>query len=707
MERPLLSIGMIVKNEERCLEKCLKALDPLRQAIPCELVIADTGSTDKTKEIATKYADILFDFEWVNDFSKARNAVIDKSTGVWFLSVDADEYLASSIEEIVNFVKNPCSKNYLFASTVIRSYGNVDMTGLYSDFNAVRIVFKDSGLRYFGAIHESLNVIDKSTIKVLGDTIFDHDGYVPLSLKHVKEKEKRNLELLEKELQENPDDIRRILQCIESSQYNLEKKRSFTKLAIEKLSTVSKNSDSFKNFGASCAREVVKSLVADNDPKAKEFTEWVIEYFPESYYTTVDINNVWAKETYQKEDYENCVKYCGGYLTALELYKNSKSFANDDIFVGSPDFVHEYYEFEIYTILANALIELGETEAALQYIEKIDLAKADPVSIRNWFDAIYKVNDVKVVTKSVATVIGNLSETYKEKGNDIASSYNLVLSFVMEAFTCKTVHDGDYNVFSEVFDAIGLSVKIANSKTKEEAENFLNKINNWNEFMPIALSRCIELGATLPKEFYFMNSRYCSLLINDLIYNIKVISKHLIESYFDMVKQPELYQITFSFNFISTLILHKNFEVLIDEDKMKFIMAFSESAEAYISNCYNKEFLEDEELFVCIPSLYLFGVYLSKAIKLKETNALGYVKLLRTIIKKLPQTKQVVEFLIEEFKKEEELKRQEQIKNTSPELLAMAEQLKTMLAAFPPNSPELLAIKQSPVYKQLAFLIEN
>ena len=60
MSQPLLSIGMIVKNEERCLEKCLKALKPLREAIPCELVIADTGSTDKTREIAAKYADILF-----------------------------------------------------------------------------------------------------------------------------------------------------------------------------------------------------------------------------------------------------------------------------------------------------------------------------------------------------------------------------------------------------------------------------------------------------------------------------------------------------------------------------------------------------------------------------------------------------------------------------------------------------------------------
>ena len=52
-------------------------------------------------------------------------------------------------------------------------------------------------------------------------------------------------------------------------------------------------------------------------------------------------------------------------------------------------------------------------------------------------------------------------------------------------------------------------------------------------------------------------------------------------------------------------------------------------------------------------------------------------------------------------------RKEEQIKNASPELVAMATQLKTMLAAFPPDSPQLLAIKQSPMYKQVAFLIEE
>jgi len=52
----IISICMIMKNEERCLERCLKSLTPLREQLPCELIITDTGSTDRSIEIAEKYA---------------------------------------------------------------------------------------------------------------------------------------------------------------------------------------------------------------------------------------------------------------------------------------------------------------------------------------------------------------------------------------------------------------------------------------------------------------------------------------------------------------------------------------------------------------------------------------------------------------------------------------------------------------------------
>ena len=105
-KQPLLSIGLIVKNEIRCLERCLKSLEPLRQAIPCQVVVADTGSTDGTRAVAERYADVLFDFPWTGSFADARNAVLDRCTGVWYLTVDADEWL-EDISPLKEFLTGP------------------------------------------------------------------------------------------------------------------------------------------------------------------------------------------------------------------------------------------------------------------------------------------------------------------------------------------------------------------------------------------------------------------------------------------------------------------------------------------------------------------------------------------------------------------------------------------------------------------------
>ena len=106
-KKPVLSIGMIVKNEEKKLEKCLRAVEPLRQAIDCELLIADTGSVDGTRAIAEKYADKVIDFPWVNDFSAARNAVLEIASGKWYFWLDADEYLDPDFSQLLDFLGSP------------------------------------------------------------------------------------------------------------------------------------------------------------------------------------------------------------------------------------------------------------------------------------------------------------------------------------------------------------------------------------------------------------------------------------------------------------------------------------------------------------------------------------------------------------------------------------------------------------------------
>lgn len=84
-----ISLCMIVRNEEKVLARCLESV----RGCVDEIVIVDTGSSDATKEIAARYTDRIYDFEWIDDFSAARNYAFEQATGDYLLWLDADDVL--------------------------------------------------------------------------------------------------------------------------------------------------------------------------------------------------------------------------------------------------------------------------------------------------------------------------------------------------------------------------------------------------------------------------------------------------------------------------------------------------------------------------------------------------------------------------------------------------------------------------------------
>lgn len=90
-----ISLCMIVKNEEKILARCLDSIADLMD----EIIIVDTGSTDATKEIATRYTDKIYDFTWIDDFSAARNFAFSKATKEYIYSADADEVVSPENRE--------------------------------------------------------------------------------------------------------------------------------------------------------------------------------------------------------------------------------------------------------------------------------------------------------------------------------------------------------------------------------------------------------------------------------------------------------------------------------------------------------------------------------------------------------------------------------------------------------------------------------
>lgn len=84
-----ISLCMIVRNEEKSLSRCLASVEGLID----EIIIVDTGSADRTKDIAAAFGAAIYDFTWIDDFSAARNFAFSKATRDYIFWLDADDYL--------------------------------------------------------------------------------------------------------------------------------------------------------------------------------------------------------------------------------------------------------------------------------------------------------------------------------------------------------------------------------------------------------------------------------------------------------------------------------------------------------------------------------------------------------------------------------------------------------------------------------------
>lgn len=195
-----ISLCMIVKNEEDLLAKCLQAITKQVD----EIIIVDTGSTDKTKTIANQFTDKVYDFTWCNDFAKARNFSIGKACHDWVFILDADEI-------VTEFSRN-ISKSLIHAGeTTVGRIKRInyieDKWGPTRHIERISRVFNRNFYHYEGIIHEQ--IVQKSgsdSYKTIPLNItVDHVGYAKEVLNRTGKLE-RNITLLQQAIAANPAD---------------------------------------------------------------------------------------------------------------------------------------------------------------------------------------------------------------------------------------------------------------------------------------------------------------------------------------------------------------------------------------------------------------------------------------------------------------------------------------------------------------------
>jgi len=201
--QPPLSLCMIVKDEERNLPKCLDSV----RALEPEIVIADTGSTDRTVEIARQYGAHVFSFSFERmDFGAARNQTLERATGRWILMLDADEILEpASVPLVQAIITGNENVGYYFAR---RNHAS-DAEGFTTDY-AVRLFPNRPAYRYRGRVHESVDtaILAGGGRFLTSGVAIDHNFISSREAR--RRKNHRYIEILKEEIEANPADSTRL-----------------------------------------------------------------------------------------------------------------------------------------------------------------------------------------------------------------------------------------------------------------------------------------------------------------------------------------------------------------------------------------------------------------------------------------------------------------------------------------------------------------
>ena len=343
----MISICMIVKNEENILEKCLMQLYPLGY----EIIIVDTGSTDNSRQIALRYTDKVYDFTWTGNFSEARNYAIGKASREYILMIDSDEIVVSfdkdKLEELIH--KNP---DKIGRVLIISEYSRGNES--YRTSSRLSRLFSKNLYCYEGRIHEQVVPIDG----VLPGDIYDapvniHHGGYDGGIETRRKKTERNIELLLKELAdegENPYTLYQLGKSYYMQEdyitachwfdkalyYDLDTRLEYVQDMVESYGYALLNSEQYEKamqllavydeFAVSADFVYLMGLIYMNNAK---FTEAISEFIKATKMSVAKIDGVNSYRAY----YNIGVIYecLGDIEKAIEFYKKCREYDRADM----------------------------------------------------------------------------------------------------------------------------------------------------------------------------------------------------------------------------------------------------------------------------------------------------------------------------------------------------------------------------------------
>lgn len=698
-KKPLLSIGMIFKNEVRCLERCMKSLQPLRDAVPCELVMADTGSDDGSREIAERYADVVFDFPWINDFAAARNAVMDRCSGKWYFSIDCDEWLSEDISGVVRFLRENNAED--FGSLIIRSYmtTGLERDGNYSDFMAVRFLRMSTGLRYVGAIHERWDAQGVLRAFYLKGFILHHDGYVSRGDTRWDGKQERNMPLLREKLKENPKDLAVLQQCMESGG----KTPEYKDYLYRAVKGIKEKWPGWVSFGPPVLRSAIRAAI---DLKLPERDEWIAmaeEMFPDNIFTRVDVMYSVLGHVWEQQNFKESIRRANAYLEAVADYRAGR-YNPVDLLTSAVTHTSTKFERNAAIVLAASYINDQQPEMCYQTLQSVDLGQTDASQTENWLRTLCQLHaKSNIDTVPMLQCLWEQALAPKNAENQEgkqAACVRFTIGLFQAAYREEEARMPDfhryaYTVFlplSGKWD-VGTAAAILEAEEPPELERLLNLVEKWDGFPIAALEHALERGAAFP-----LSGRPLMLEEMDKLAGRMSGAREALAVRAAGQDLAGWQSLAWARSLALAAVQGCNWE---DAARgLELSRAFAKIEGAFLPRYYAPELLEEENIRV-LPPLHRFGWYCARAFAaLDAGDAAGYARLLREGLSVCETMKPMAEFLT---------KHTPELHAPAPgeELLALAEQVRTLLASFDPSDPAVAAVKASEAYQKVAHLIEG
>ncbi|SHE51741.1 Glycosyltransferase involved in cell wall bisynthesis [Marinitoga hydrogenitolerans DSM 16785] len=407
MNQKLISACIMAKNEEQNIERCLNSIKDFCD----EIIFVDTGSTDNTVEIAKKYTNKIYFFPWNGNFSDARNETLKYATSEWVFIVDADEEASENLRNNIRSFLKSLEKDIV--AVYIPTVNYLDFDKKHSEIASTARFFKNGKVKYENIVHNQ-PVYKGKTIKV--DLELLHYGYIWTRLRR-KQKTERTLALIEKYLEENPEDEYYLIQYM--------KTLSIAQKHIEKM-----------KVGYKIAQKVLKSARKKDYkpiPMTVEFIFlWGIELMNKGYWDEAEkwfkLGSRWNLDAfyglmnvyYNKRDWENLKLAAYDFLKYLNIFENRRSeitWSMQSLFKKNEGLAY----------LAMAKIKTKDFENLKNIINDFDYTKNNEKIIALYnlaFDEFTKEKDYDIKEKLI-TFLKNLHSNIVDKINYFDNNTNI------------------------------------------------------------------------------------------------------------------------------------------------------------------------------------------------------------------------------------------------------------------------------------------